>query len=192
MTTVATGPHTSEESERHVVEATRRWLERTVVGLGLCPFAAGPYRHDLIRYRVSAARDTDGLTEDLAEELCYLAGVDPLVCETSLLIHPCVLEDFHDYNRFLDRADTAVAVLGLTGTLQVASFHPAYQFAGTTTDDMGNFSNRSPHPMLHLLREASVERAAATYAGVHDIGDRNIAKLRALGNAGWQRLVGSE
>jgi uncharacterized protein len=177
------------ESAEHVIAETRYWLEKVVIGLRLCPFAATPYLHGQVRYRVSEQATTAGLAQDLAEELTYLAAADPRVCETSLLIHPYVLRDFLDYNQFLDQADATVASLGLTGELQIASFHPAYQFAGTAPDDIENYSNRSPYPMLHILRETSVERAAATFPHVHEIGNRNMATLRALGAAGWRELL---
>ncbi len=177
------------ESAEQVIAETRNWVEKAVIGLRLCPFAAAPYQRGQIRYRVSEQATTSGLAEDLAEELRYVAAADPQVCETSLLIHPHVLNDFLDYNQFLDQADATVASLGLTGELQVASFHPAYQFAGNAPGDIENYSNRSPYPMLHVLREASVQRAAATFPQVHEIGNRNIATLRDLGDAGWRALL---
>ncbi|MEO8464597.1 MAG: DUF1415 domain-containing protein [Gammaproteobacteria bacterium] len=168
---------------------TRNWVEKVVIGLRLCPFAAAPYQRGQVRYRVSEQTTAAGLIEDLAEELLHLASADPLVCETSLLIHPHMLHDFLDYNQFLDQADATVASLGLTGELQIASFHPAYQFAGTAPDDIENYSNRSPYPMLHVLREASVQRAAVTLARVDEITEHNIATLRKLGDAGWRELL---
>jgi uncharacterized protein len=177
----------TENAER-VIAATRDWLERAVIGLGLCPFAEGAHVRERIRYRVSSQQSTTGLLEDLAEELRYLQGADPTVCETTLLIHPQVLNDFADYNQFLDDADAAVAALGLEGELQVASFHPDYQFADTQPDDVRNCTNRSPFPTLHLLREASVTRALETFPAVHEIGDKNMATLSSLGAAGWRAL----
>jgi len=161
---------------------------KAVIGLGLCPFAAGVHVLDRIRYRVSAQRSASGLVEDLREELTHLHSVDPALCETSLLIHPHVLNDFGDYNQFLDEADATVAALGLAGELQIASFHPAYRFADSDPDSVENYSNRSPYPTLHLLREASVTRAVATFPGVREIGDKNKATLRALGYVGWRAL----
>ena len=181
-------PHASSESAELVIAATRNWVEKAVIGLRLCPFAASPYLRGLIRYRVSEQKSTEGLAEDLTQELKLLAAADPLLCETSLLIHPHVLGDFLDYNEFLDRADAAVAALGLEGELQIASFHPSYQFAGSEPDDVENSSNRSPYPMLHLLRESSVRRAA-TFPGVNEIGNRNMATLRELGAAGLRKLL---
>jgi hypothetical protein len=171
-----------------IVAATREWLEKAVIGLRLCPFAEAPHRRGQIRYRVSTQESTRGLAQDLAEELRLLREADPIRHETTLLIHPQVLGDFDDYNQFLAEADETVAALGLEGELQVASFHPAYRFAGTGLDDVENYTNRSPYPMLHLLREASVTRATATFRGVHDIGANNVATLNALGVAGWRRL----
>jgi len=176
------------ESAQEVIARTRIWLEKAVIGLGLCPFAANVYLRDQIRYCVSTQNSTHGLLEDLSRELQRLQETDPQLCETTLLIHPQVLNDFSDYNEFLSEADAAVLALDLEGELQIASFHPHYQFAGSAADDIENYSNRSPYPMLHLLRDASVTRAVATFPGVNEIGDKNQATLRHLGKAGWQRL----
>ncbi len=170
------------------VAGTTRWLERAVLGLDLCPFARAPHAQGRIRYAVSRARTPDELIEDLAVELRRLAAVDPADCETTLLIHPQVLGDFLDYNEFLGAADAVVEALDLDGVLQVASFHPRYQFADTAPDDIENATNRSPWPTLHLLREASVERVALAMADPDEIYRRNIATLRALGRAGWEAL----
>jgi len=175
-------------SDEQVIATTRVWLERAVIGQQLCPFAAAPYRSDRVRFCVSAQRSTTGLREDLCRELQMLWETDPLQCETTLLIHPRVLTDFLEYNDFLDECDIAIAELGLEGELQVASFHPNYQFAGTSEQDITNFTNRSPYPMLHLLREASIEDAAANFAGIDEIGPRNMRTLRRLGQEGWRRL----
>jgi hypothetical protein len=182
-------PRAIGESAEHVIAETRHWLEKAVIGLRLCPFAATPYLRGQVRYRVSEQITAAKLAHDLAEELKYLAAADPGVWETSLLIHPHVLHDFLDYNQFLDQADATVASLGLKGELQIASFHPAFQFAGSAPDDIENYSNRSPYPMLHVLREASVQRAVMTFREVHEIGNRNMATLRELGDAGWRELL---
>jgi hypothetical protein len=174
------------DNVERVVAATRDWLEKAVIGLGLCPFAA--HARERIRYRVSAQESTTGLLEDLAEELRYLQDADPALCETTLLVHPRVLTDFDDYNQFLDDADAAVVALGLDGELQIASFHPDYRFEGSEPDDVRNCTNRSPYPLLHLLREASVTRAVETFLGVHEIGAKNMATMSALGEAGWRAL----
>ena len=185
-------PQAIAESTEQVIAKTRDWVEKAVIGLRLCPFAATPYLRGQVRYRVSEQATTLGLAQELAEELTFLAAADPRECETSLLIHPHVLNDFLDYNQFLDQAEATVAALGFTGELQIASFHPAYQFAGSAPDDIENYSNRSPYPMLHVLRESSVQRAAATFADVHEIGNRNMATLRELGHAGWRELLGRD
>lgn len=171
------------------IAATRRWLERAVIGLNLCPFAKAVYVKDQVRYVLSQASTPDALLEELASELVWLNAIDPAAVDTTLLIHPRVLADFHDYNDFLDQADAAIDALGLEGELQVASFHPDYRFAGTAFDDPGNCSNRSPYPMLHLLREASVERAVAAFPDPDAIVERNIATLEKLGVAGYRRLL---
>lgn len=182
------GSPDSSPPDEQVTAATRVWLERAVIGQQLCPFAAGPYLTDRVRLYVSAQRSTDGLLEDLRRELQLLWDIDPLECETTLLVHPQVLTEFLDYNDFLDECDVAVAELGLEGELQVASFHPQYRFAGTAEHDITNFSNRSPYPMLHLLREASITRAAASFPGIDEIGPRNMETLRRLGHEGWRQL----
>jgi len=174
------------------IDATRRWVARAVVGLNLCPFARAPFVQGTIRYAVSHARDADALLDDLCGELQSLAAADPADCETTLLIHPQVLGDFLDFNDFLDVADAAVETLRLDGVLQVASFHPHYQFAGSAPDDTGNLSNRSPYPTLHLLREASVERAMAAMSDTDAIYRHNVDALQRLGLAGWQALWNRE
>jgi len=169
--------------------ATRHWLEQAVIGLNLCPFAKAVRVKEQIRWVESPARDAQGLLDDLLRELQLLAAADPETVETTLLIHPHALNDFLDYNDFLDVADAAIDELGLTGVLQVASFHPNYQFAGTAPDDVENLSNRSPHPMLHLLREDSIDRAVAAFPDTATIYERNIETLRRLGADGWRRLM---
>ena len=171
-----------------VIAATRSWLEKAVIGLNLCPFAKPVYLHDRIRYFVSAARSPTELIGDLMAELRALDAADPEQCETTLLIHPHILADFLDYNDFLAQADDAVAELGLQGVIQVASFHPRYQFEDAGPDDIENYTNRSPYPMLHLLRESSVERAVTTYPDTTAIYRNNIETLRRLGHEGWRRL----
>jgi uncharacterized protein len=168
--------------------ATRRWLEKSVIGLNLCPFAEIPYRANRVRFYVSEQRSAAGLLDELRSELTRLAEADPQDCETTLLIHPWVLNDFIEYNDFLGICDEVVAELDLEGVLQVASFHPQYQFAGSQPDDIENYTNRSPHPVLHLLREASVERAVAAVGDTEEIYRRNMRTLRSLGRDGWLRL----
>lgn len=176
------------DSHAQVIAATRQWLERAVIGLELCPFAKAVHLKDQIRYVVSAADSEEALLADLLHELRLLADADPTRIETTLLIHPRVLGDFLDYNQFLDLADAAVDELDLDGILQVASFHPRYQFADSAPDEIANFSNRAPYPTLHLLREASVDRAVAAFPDAERIFERNIETLRRLGPAGWAAL----
>lgn len=171
-----------------VLAATRAWLEKAVIGLDLCPFARAVHVRNQIRYVVSEAETPEELLADLIAELRTLAAADPEETDTTLLIHPRVLEDFLDYNDFLGVAEAAVEELGLTGVIQVASFHPRYQFAGTEPDDVENCTNRSPYPILHLLREESVERAVETFPDTERIYEKNIETLRRLGREGWERL----
>ena len=179
------------DSSQHdlVLEQTRRWLEKVVVGLNLCPFAKTPWREERIRFQVSQATDPQQLAEDLIEELLTLQASDPTERETTLLIHPDVLTDFLDYNDFLDLADRVLEELGLEGSLQIASFHPDYQFADSDPDDPANCSNRSPYPMLHLLREASIDKATESLGDPATIYQRNIRTLRELGMDGWAALL---
>ncbi len=164
-----------------VVDATRRWISSIVIGLNLCPFARRVFEEDRIRYVVSPARDEAGLVAGLSAELQLLAArTDPEV-ETTLLILPHVLAGFLQYNDFLDTADGLLRDLDLVGTVQIASFHPDYQFADTTPDAVENYTNRSPFPMLHLLREESVTAVAGAEEELLTIPERNIATLKKLG-----------
>ncbi len=176
------------ETPEEIIAATRNWLEKAVIGLDLCPFARTVYIRDQVRFVVSEAETPEALLADLERELRTLSETDPEAVDTTLLIHPWVLEDFLDYNDFLDAAEAAVAELGLEGEIQVASFHPRYQFADTEPDDAENYTNRSPYPILHLLREASVERAVAAFPDTAGIFEKNIETMRRLGHEGWRRL----
>jgi uncharacterized protein len=175
------------ETER-VAAATRRWLERAVIGLNLCPFAKAVHRNRQIRYGVTAATNSEALLAELRHELKILVQAAPEAIETTLLIHPAVLTEFIAYNDFLPQADAAVRDAGLQGVVQIASFHPHYEFAGSAADDIDNYTNRSPFPLLHLLREASVDRAVAAFPDAAAIYGRNIETLRLLGHEGWRRL----
>ena len=170
------------------IRATRAWVEHAVVGLNLCPFAKAPLVKGQIRYVVNETDDPRELLDALCAEMRALIDADPAQIETTLLVHPNVLRDFIEFNDFLDAADAALEDLGHVGVLQIASFHPDYQFAGTEAHDIENFSNCSPFPTLHLLRESSIEQAVAALPDAAEIYERNIATLRALGLAGWQRL----
>lgn len=170
------------------ITATQRWLERAVIGLNLCPFAKAVHVKGQIRYVVTPATDPAQLEAALVDELTRLHQSDAAAIDTTLLIHPQALQDFADYNAFLDVADAAIVRLGLRGEVQVASFHPNYVFAGEHVDDPSNATNRSPFPMLHLLREASIDRAVAAFPDPDVIVERNIATLRRLGLDGYRAL----
>lgn len=175
-------------SDESVIAATQDWLVKAVIGLNLCPFARAVYAGGRIRYAVSRATAPQALLGMLAQELQRLVATDEAETETTLLIHPDVLGDFGDYVEFLEIADELVAELGYEGVLQVASFHPQYQFEGTEAEDIGNFTNRSPYPTLHLLRESSVGRAVAAHPDTERIYRDNIETLRRIGREGWDRL----
>jgi len=171
-----------------LIATTRNWLEKAVIGLNLCPFAKAVHVKQQVRYVVSTATTPEALLELLMDELQLLSDTDPEQVDTTLIIHPLVLTDFEDYNEFLDVADVALEDLDLVGELQVASFHPDYQFADTDKNDIENYTNRSPYPTLHLLREDSVERAVAAFPEAEEIFEKNIETMRALGHDGWDKL----
>ena len=171
-----------------VIDETRKWLEKAVIGLNLCPFAKAVYVKDQVRLVVSTAPHLDGLLEDLDRELDFLAAVDPNEVDTTLLIHPTLLPDFLDFNDFMQLAEAAVEEHHLQGVIQIASFHPLFQFADTEPNDMANYTNRAPYPILHLLREASISKAVAAFPATETIYQRNIVTLQNLGIAGWRAL----
>ncbi len=171
------------------VAQTRVWMERAVIGLNLCPFAKAVYAKGQVRFVLSDASTPEALLEQLAEELIHLRDASPEDIDTTLIIHPDVLNDFLEYNDFLDNADAAVETLDLEGVIQVASFHPYYQFAGTAFEDVENFTNRAPYPTLHLLREDSVSRAVDAFPDADAIVDRNIETVTKLGAEGWRKLL---
>ncbi|MGV8944027.1 DUF1415 domain-containing protein [Thermomonas sp.] len=175
-----------------VEQETRRWLERAVIGLNLCPFAKAVYVKNQVRIVISDASTEAALLEQLGEELVLLRDTPADQIDTTLLVHPQVLRDFLDYNDFLDQADALVEALDLEGELQVASFHPDYQFAGTQPDDAENLTNRAPNPTLHLLREDSIARAIEVYPEPDAIIERNIATMQELGVEGFRKLLESE
>lgn len=171
-----------------VIADTTRWLERAVIGLNLCPFAKAVHLKGQIRYAMCVTASPDVLLTELIRELQVLVSADPADIDTTLLIHPHVFADFLDYNDFFEVADAAVAELKLDGVIQIASFHPHYQFADTEPDDITNFTNRSPYPSLHLLREESVTRAVAAFPDAGDIFEKNIDTMTSLGREGWEKL----
>jgi uncharacterized protein len=170
------------------VRDTRRWLERAVIGLNLCPFAKSVHVKDQVHYAVSGASQFNDVLEDLHHELDALIALDPAVRETTLLIVPGCLHDFLDFNGFMADAERVLRKRRLEGVIQLASFHPAFQFAGSDADDIANFTNRSPYPTIHLLREESIDRAVAAIAQPEAIYDANIETLRRLGHQGWDDL----
>ncbi len=167
---------------------TRRWLERAVIGLNLCPFAKAVHAKGQVRWVLSDASTPEALLAELGEELGLLRDADPGAVDTTLIVHPQVLQDFADYNDFLGEADALVEAMDLDGVLQVASFHPQYQFADSGPDDIENYTNRSPWPTLHLLREDSVSRAVEAFPDPDVIVERNVETLRKLGREGWEAL----
>ncbi|MBH9579048.1 DUF1415 domain-containing protein [Inhella proteolytica] len=175
-------------NEDQVIAETRAWVDKAVIGLNLCPFAKQVQVKGQVRYVVSQATKVEDLLYELANELNRLVDTPPEETDTTLLIHPQVLTDFLDYNDFLEAADALVADIGLEGVLQVASFHPQYQFEGTAPDDITNYSNRSPYPTLHLLREDSIDRAVAAFPEAESIFEANMETLEKLGIEGWKAL----
>jgi len=176
------------DQERIVIEDTQKWLLDAVVGLNLCPFAKSVVVKGMVRYRVCSSADPTDLLTMLRKELQHLAEADPDKLDTTLLIAPNALPDFLDFNDFLADCDEVLMDLELDGVLQVADFHPRYQFGGTAEGDIENFTNRTPYPTLHLLREASIDKAVEAYPDASLIFERNIEVLNKLGHDGWVKL----
>lgn len=174
------------------IKETQDWLLKAVIGLNLCPFAKSVHIKEQIRYVVSEARSIESLLEELAKELEHLAEVSPNKTDTTLLIHPYVLEDFLAYNDFLELADSLLEDMELDGELQIASFHPDYQFADTEFDDITNFTNRSPYPTLHLIREESIDKAVEAFPEAEAIYETNMATMKKLGLTGWKKLFSKQ
>jgi hypothetical protein len=175
-----------------VVAATQHWLTRAVIGLNLCPFAKSVHVKDQIRYVVSEARTLEDAIVDVSNELRMLEESDPQRIDTTLLIVPHALADFIEYNDALFFADRLLKQMGLAGVLQIASFHPDYRFEGSSADDTENYTNRAPYPIFHLLREASIERAADAFPDAADIYERNMETLRRLGHEGWKNWMNQQ
>jgi hypothetical protein len=184
-------PAASSTSERvltQVREDVMHWLEHAVIGLNLCPFAKAVLVHGRLRVQVSLAREPHLLLQELEHELRHLATTPMDDVETTLLVAPWICPDFLDFNDLVGDAQDVLDRLGLEGELQIADFHPRYQFAGTDPDDPGNLTNRAPYPILHLLREASIDRAVASTPDASTIYERNIELLERMGQAGWAQL----
>ncbi|EJL84059.1 hypothetical protein PMI15_02302 [Polaromonas sp. CF318] len=175
-------------TDQEVLDKTRLWLEKAVIGLNLCPFAKAVYVKNQVRLVVSHARHADDLLEELDRELDLLVATPAEEVDTTLLIHPTLFEDFLDFNDFLEIAEGVVDEHGLEGVIQLASFHPRFQFEGTEPEDIGNYTNRAPFAILHLLREDSVERAVEAFPEAEAIFEQNIQALEKLGHQGWKAL----
>lgn len=174
------------EHDLAVLQATKHWLESAVIGLNLCPFAKSVYVKEQIRYVVCHSQSDQNVLEALETELLYLAGIEARQVDTTLLILPDAFADFFEFNHFLDRAARVLKRTKLRGVLQIASFHPFFQFGDNEPDDIENYTNRAPYPILHLLREASVEHAVAAFPDAAAIYERNQETLRGLGHKGWE------
>jgi hypothetical protein len=179
---------TTLPSAAHAIAETRAWVDRAVIGLNLCPFAKAVQVKGQVRYVVCTDSEPEVLLSMLIDELHALAHCEPSETDTTLLIHPAALTDFLDFNDFLGVVDDALDELGYNGTLQVASFHPQFQFADTAANDLSNATNRSPYPTLHILREASIDRAVAAFPEPEAIFEANIQTLEDLGADGWAAL----
>ncbi|EGP42977.1 DUF1415 domain-containing protein [Achromobacter insuavis] len=179
----------TSDAYANVAAETRHWLTQAVIGLNLCPFAKAVQVKDQIRFAVSDATDAEGVLTDLQDELALLAEADPEKIDTTLLIIPDALDDFLEFNDFEDLSDRLLKRMRLVGELQVATFHPQFQFADTQPDDIENYTNRSPYPILHLLREDSIDRAVESFPDAAEIYEKNIDTLTRLGLDGWKRLM---
>ena len=175
-------------TEDDVLNQTRHWLEKAVIGLNLCPFAKAVYVKNQVRLVVSQARHADDLLEELDRELDLLVNTPADEIDTTLLIHPTLFDDFLDFNDFLEVAEGVLDEHGLDGVVQLASFHPKFQFEGTEPEDISNYTNRAPFAMLHLLREESIDRAVQAFPEAETIFEENIRTLEKLGHSGWQAL----
>ena len=178
-----------DESARQAAADTQRWVEKAVIGLNLCPFAKAVQIKGQVRYAVSDAVDEEGVLADLEDELALISEADPEAIDTTLLILPEALHDFYAFNDFGELSDRLLKRMRLVGALQVATFHPAFQFADTDPDDIGNYTNRSPYPTLHILREASIDRAVEAFPEAETIYEKNIETLENLGIDGWRKLM---
>jgi hypothetical protein len=174
--------------DAEVLASTVRWLEKAVIGLNLCPFAKGVHVKGQIHYAICHSAEPADLLDALAIELTALHAMDPQQRDTTLLIAPQCMPEFWEFNDFQTRANKVLRKLGLEGVLQIANFHPDFQFAGTEADDIGNYTNRAPFPILHLIREDSIARAVEAFPDAEIIFEKNIATLQALGVEGWQAL----
>ncbi len=181
-------PSQISEAERITIEDTQRWLMQAVVGLNLCPFAKAVVTKNLVRYRVCLSTEPADVLKLLREELQHLSSTDESLLDTTLLIAPHLLPDFYEFNAFLSDCEDVLLDMNLEGVLQIADFHPQYTFAGEDPQGMSHFTNRTPYPTLHLLRESSIDKAVAAYPDAALIYERNMALLEKMGREGWAAL----
>jgi hypothetical protein len=181
-------PTSFPPSDAEVLASTVQWLEKAVIGLNLCPFAKGVHVKGQIHFAISHSFEPADLLDALAAELTALKAMDPQQRDTTLLIAPQCMPEFWEFNDFQTRANKVLRKLGLEGIVQIASFHPEFQFAGTEVDDISNYTNRAPFPILHLIREDSIARAVEAFPHAEMIFEKNIETLQALGTAGWHAL----
>jgi hypothetical protein len=179
-------------TDTEIIQATQQWLLRAVIGLNLCPFARSVESRGQVRYAITRAQSLGALLDDLETEALRLQAADPVVHDTTLLMVTHGQDEFLEFNFTVSEAERRLRSLELEGVLQLASFHPDYQFSGAEPDDITNFTNRAPWPTLHLLREASIDKAVAAIADPADIYERNMETLRKLGDAGWQRVMSGQ
>lgn len=179
-----------DQSARQVAADIRNWVDKAVIGLNLCPFAKAVQIKGQVRYAVSDAVDEEGVLADLEDELMLISEADPQAIDTTLLILPQALHDFYEFNDFGELSDRLLKRMRLVGDLQVATFHPAFQFDGTDPEDIGNYTNRSPYPILHILREDSIDRAVESFPEAEAIYEKNIETMEKLGIDGWRKLMG--
>ena len=178
----------NNDEERVVIEDTQQWLNKAVIGLNLCPFAKAVVAKQQVRYVVCMDSEPEQVLKMLQEEMQLLINTDAALLDTTLLIAPHLLPDFLEFNEFLFDCDSVLLSMALEGVLQIADFHPRYQFAGTEPDDISNFTNRAPYPTLHLLREESIDKAVAAFPDASLIYERNVKVLEDLGREGWESL----
>lgn len=171
-----------------VIERTQAWLERVVLGLNFCPFARAPYKSGRVEFAVCLSSTEEDVLESLHQHLTELDKISESVCETLLLIIPSALSDFYDYNQFLDRAERLLVQGGWEGVFQIASFHPDYQFADVAADDVTNYTNRSPYPILHILRESSITRVVGNEGVIEQVIENNQRLLREMTQEQFKRL----
>lgn len=182
----------AQDDLSQVEQLTRRWVENLVIGLNLCPFAKSVYVKEQVKIHITPTQDEDELTQLLIQLLQELALTPAEQIDTTLLVVPNMFESFYDFNDYMELADKVLERLNLVGEIQIANFHPQFQFAGTELNEMGNYTNRSPYPILHLIREASIDRAVSQFPDASVIFERNIALMEKLGPDGWRLLMQDE